>query len=1260
MADPALPARPRRLRRLLTAGVAFLLVSAAVVWLAPAVVARTSLRNAVVAKVFADLNGTPTAGGASLGWFAPVVLTDVTVTDPDGKPALTAATVTSSKTLFALLGDLRDLGTFTIDQPVLTVACKPGETNIERAIEKYLTSDNAPPKADRLAITVVVTNGRMVLTEPDGPERLLSEVGVTVTVPKPRTEPVTLSVATTAGGKLDTTWAFGDGTSGAVKADRFTVDSVGPLVRRFAPGTVIGGQLSADLSGKIGTEHTRTAASLDGRASVAGLELAGPWLGADRLKLASAELPVKLAVAHGELQVGSAKLTCDIGTAAFAGALPLDGAMDIDRPGLTANADIDLAKLAAVLPKLLRLKEGTEIRTGRVTLDLTSRPGPDGVVWAGKVATTDLTGVRDGKPLAWQQPLTVEFAGRRRADGLPVFDKLQGQTEFIGFAARGTPEAFDAAANLDLNRLSARLSEFVDLSGLRLEGVGRLDLRSREQNGRYTLSASADLQQFALGDGARSWHEPQLKLTAEAVAVREANGAVRLDAGTVGLTAGSDAARVALLEPVADLRAARTGKLTASANGDLGRWQSRLAGLVALPTGWTAGGEGSVTAGVALTDAGLTAQPVRAELRTVRLRGAELDLPLQLLRGETALDWDRKTGGLTLRNALVTSDAFGLSADRFEIKPTPAGVGAAGAARVNLDLGRLHQALKLSTDPSGADALAGVANGIVALDSGKGPVAFDVKLTGENLRYGLSAKPTWVERSVRLTAIGKYAVADDTLRFTTLKLERDGLTAEAGGSVSKLGTSRDIDLSGILDYDLAKLEPAVRDFLGRGGQLVGTGRKPFQVAGGLTARATGIGGKPSTSLAGLHGTATIGWQAVRAHGFEVGPGELTAKADGGRVTASPVEATFGGGKVRLEPTVSLTSRDYDLSFARGRVVERARLTPAATAGALGYALPAIANAAQADGLVSFDLEDNRIPLVDPDLAAVRGKLTLHTATVSPGPLVTEIATLLGANSLTHTLAKEQVVPVRLEGGRVFHDNFALTVGQSTVRSTGSVGLDGKLALVLDVPVPPKLLDGLKNNPRIRDALAKQTLKVPVGGTLARPALDPRAFNTQADALVKAAAREAGRAGSPTTCSRRARTSSCRSCRRNGARKVEAGRSRPCGGRPATNGSRSPGVRGRAGGGRGSCRAAGLTGRATSPFGWGVTWEAARLGGSLALPVEPVANGSWSPLGPAGRARPKLRLTRPTADQTRLYTRPRASRYTSAHSPRRTACRGSVW
>src|SRR5687767_8048252 len=132
MADPS-PTRRRGRRWLVRFAVVGLLLALAV-WFTPAVVAKTGLRQAVLARVFADLDGTVAAGGASLGWLSTVELRDVTVTDPSGRTALRAERVTSSRTLLALALDRSDLGTFTIERPVLEVACEPGRTNVEQAI----------------------------------------------------------------------------------------------------------------------------------------------------------------------------------------------------------------------------------------------------------------------------------------------------------------------------------------------------------------------------------------------------------------------------------------------------------------------------------------------------------------------------------------------------------------------------------------------------------------------------------------------------------------------------------------------------------------------------------------------------------------------------------------------------------------------------------------------------------------------------------------------------------------------------------------------------------------------------------------------------------------------------------------------------------------------------------------------------------------------------------------------------------------------
>src|SRR5581483_10100873 len=137
----------------------------------------------------------------------------------------------------------------------------------------------------------------------------------------------------------------------------------------------------------------------------------------------------------------------------------------------------------------------------------------------------------------------------------------------------------------------------------------------------------------------------------------------------------------------------------------------------------------------------------------------------------------------------------------------------------------------------------------------------------------------------------------------------------------------------------------------------------------------------------------------------------------------------------------------------------------------------------------------------------RGHIVVHRAAVGPGPVVGEIAKLLGARGTTVTLANEMTVPVRVEGGRVFHENLALTVNGFVVRTSGSVGFDGTLALVADVPVPAAVV---KNNPALMKALSGKTVRVPVAGTLSHPAVDAKQFQAAVLNLARDAAKDVGK------------------------------------------------------------------------------------------------------------------------------------------------------
>lgn len=1113
MANPP-PAPPRRLRRWLLRFAVVVLLLAVLVWFAPIIVAKTGLRHTVFASAASDLKGSVDAD-LSLGWLSPIELENLRVTDPKGETLLAAERVTSSKTLLDLLVDRSDLGTFTIEKPVVELVCSANSTNLEDTLANYLTGGAS--SGDRAAIAVKVTEGRVVLKEPgrDG-DRTIEQVEVAVTVPKSRTEAITI---TGSAKQLAGEVTIGPEIAGKVKADDFALEALGPLVRRFGAGTELAGKLTADVAGRYAANGGKTLAAIEGRAVVEGLEVAGPWLGADRVRLAKAELPCKASLDAGELKVEQADLTCDAGTASVAGVLNLNDSPDklLARPGLRLAVDVDAAKVAAIVPRLLRLREGMELREGRLKVSVASQPADGGAKWVGDIQTTSLKGTHDGKPVAWDQPLTAKFAGRLRADGLPVFDVLECQSDFIGLAARGEPENFVAAANVNLDRLSTRLAEFIDLGGVKLAGSATLSIKSVPHQGGFRVDATARLLQFAFTDpNGPSFQEPVVNMNAVIVGKIDPTGPIRLETVDAAIDPGTDTLLVKLQQPIADARTVRTGKVWVSLSGDYARWRGRIGNWIGFPKHWELGGTGAAEGAVTLTEAGATVEQAKVDLTNAHFRGAGIVVDERSLKANSAITWTRKTDAVAFTDVKLSCETAGAASRRLDLTLTKDGYALAGSVVVTANVLRVQRMLKLQTDPTGADQLNGMAQGSVTFNTAN-PIQFDAALTVDRFTYGLLAKPSWSEPWVKVATTGDYDLNTDAVKFTKLKVERDGLTADANGSLAQATTRQSLDFGGTLTYDLAKLEPQVKAYLGQGGQLAGKGSKPFKIAGSFAdgpktiARTVGASSKPPGPLTGLNGNAAVAWDTVKAYGFDVGPAELKAAIDRGTVKLDPVEASFGGGKVRVEPSLALNSKDYDLTFAKGRVVDNAKLSPAACANALGYALPAIANAAQADGLLSLDLDDARVPLGDPDRSTIRGKLVLHHATLSPGPLATEIVTLLGVKGTTMHLASEQVVPVRLEAGRVHHENFALVFGTTTVRSSGSVGLDGSVAIVLELPVPARVVEKLlPNNPRLREALAKERIKVAVTGTLAKPTLDGKAFEVAAETLVRNAVKNAAK------------------------------------------------------------------------------------------------------------------------------------------------------
>ena len=313
---------------------------------------------------------------------------------------------------------------------------------------------------------------------------------------------------------------------------------------------------------------------------------------------------------------------------------------------------------------------------------------------------------------------------------------------------------------------------------------------------------------------------------------------------------------------------------------------------------------------------------------------------------------------------------------------------------------------------------------------------------------GDPAKPTWTEPLVRVVMRGHFDAAGDQVRIEEATVQSSGLAGTAAGRVDRLSTMRPRTHRAI-EYDLAlgtaSPQPARQRRQGGGPRpsaLPNRGLAEFHKPRATWARRP----REMSPLGQLKGELDLGWQSLQAFGCQIGPSDLKLHTGDGWIRIQPIDTTLNQGKLKLEPYIRLEPGPTALAFGKATGIEKARITPALCSALLGYASPVFGGVHEADGEVSLAIEGGQVPLDDPTKADLWGRFTVHHVKVTPGPLLQELAILLKSPPSLN-LPKEHVVPFRLVNGRIYHQNLELPIGEFTIRSTGSVGLDGSLALI---------------------------------------------------------------------------------------------------------------------------------------------------------------------------------------------------------------------
>jgi len=906
--------------------------------------------------------------------------------------------------------------------------------------------------------------------------------------------------------------------------------------------------------------------SLRGQIGVTDLFVSGGPFETDEVRLKNVSLQSDVQLTSDEMRAKELNIDCDVGRVSAKGyvkttmngkATPLAA---LARGKYDIQASLDLARLAQMLPRTLSIRTETQVTGGVVRLDLVSQPSAEGHLWQASLKTEGLSATNRSKPIRLEKPIAIDLAARETGAGVTV-DALECSSDFLQISGKGTADELTAELLFDLDQLKSQLGQLVDLGDMQIAGEGRAELRwQRDKTGVFRTTTTAELKRFELGPNAASvWREKDLKAELQATGRMPANAIERLDSATLRAVASGqrgkgDLLKVDLREPVTKLIGLDRLPLLIHCSGDVAAWRTRLAPFVDL-SGWDLGGTADAHANVTWTPAACEVHSLKGAIQQLHVWSSKWFIDEPIVQFEMAGRYDLASRRVELSGTTIESSTASVRSERASIALSTAGsLGLLGEVTFLADLEKLERwtrhpqrsaalvwagqlngraDLALNGDETSARLEAKVDN-LAATTTAPAAAAGAPKPANPLRSAGITAQPAsrvslWTEKQLAVAFRGTYSRSTDAVRMENLQIGSEALKLQAAGQIDHLNGKADLSLRGRAEYNWDTLSKLVAPYFGNNVRIEGRDSRTFAIRGPIgelfnTGAPTSVAGAsrqsadPLAWIKPLSAQASAGWEKADVFGMRVDQGEITAQLNDGLLRINPIELAVSGGRVRLSPQVLLTPTPAELILDRGKVIEQVRVTPEMAASWLKYIAPAVAEATQTEGQLSLDLDGAKVPLARPASADIAGKLSIHSLQVTPGPparavilLAEQIRALidkrpppleLGHNPVLLSISEQQI-DFRMADGRVHHQGMTMSVGDVTIRTHGWVALDETIGLTAEVPIKPQWV---QRNPLLA-SLKDKTLQIPIGGTLRRPQVDPRAMQQVASLLLENTARD---------------------------------------------------------------------------------------------------------------------------------------------------------
>ena len=937
----------------------------------------------------------------------------------------------------------------------------------------------------------------------------------------------------------------------SIKYQSVNASILGTLLRRADPSMLMNGMASGkgqirwEATGKEDPSQNLLQSMVERRFQTAGnvtirnAAIQSNLTGVAPVRLQAVNLPWQMAAQNSAIVIDRLSALSDIGQLGIQGTLSgqqleaIASGNGLVPLGLRLDGDVDLVKLAQIAPEALRLQRGVQLKRGRVVLRVEGDPSGAPLL-KGLLSTDDIAGVAQGRAFNWQKPLKANFTLARSSENWSLaalnanstFFKADVQNE----STPGNEDRLRTTAKFDLDQLARELGQFVDLGEWQLSGTGKATAVWQKPMGQteWRLASTGNFENVNIGLAAKPIvAEEKLTFQSELFGVA---GSSKPSHGELTLRSEDDILK-AKLTPETNQAASRS--LDLSLNGNLASWYRR-AWLVAqdLPRPDQVQVAGSIAAKANGSLSGQGGQLDRWQLNVENLKFLSSSLSIEEPRIEASGDlaWNSMNQLIRSSASQLASSTIAFSAKGVEL-PMQSLTSARGEFFYRTDLSQLQSWFSTPNQPLNWRASGGVEGRALleALDQG---VRVTATANGKQCKIIdlTKAERTEIWSEQKVNANTQFELSSSTtpdgssslsLAIQELSLQSQTAKANARGQLGNLATLDSVDVSGSIDYDLQKVTALLFPQLGDSFHLKGQDRATFRLVSDPDLAANSQ--VPDTPLARLNAKIEAPWKSGDLFGLPIGPGKVGLVLDEGLVRFDPLEVAVAKGRLTAEPTVALAPPPTVVSLKKGPLVSNVGVSLEVADRILKFIAPVLADAARIEGNFSLGLNEFVMPVNALQQGRAQGVLTIHQARVLPGPGVAEWVDLAwqvrgivrdGVEAVDPSQAElltiqNQAVQFQMAGGRVYHKRLDFQVGDVTVISQGSVGIDESLNIVLSIPV---LDEWIERRPILLAGFRGKSIQVPITGTLKQPKIDREVLRELARDLLRSAAEGAINSG----------------------------------------------------------------------------------------------------------------------------------------------------